>query len=334
MSHIPFATNLITFFNTAYWGMAEDIPYPEWTQAFLADPRSYFDRMLDGARDAGMDGVELAPDPGGWDSALIAYGSVEGVRRALDERGLILSSSYAPGRRLIGEVYENPERMGELEDLFDRHAAFVAELGARNITIGNLARSRFGNAGAGPDATAADYEADVPREQHEKYADVMNRLGAAVAKHDVALAIHTDAFSICSRARDIDTVMELTDPASVKLCPDAGHITLDGEDAVAILDRHIDRIPHMHWKDCAKPLLPHTLHGDQKARSRVMHAHFRILGSGIMDWDSWMRVLQRHQWSGWAIEEIDMSPDPVGELITGKDYFAQNLDALYPRPTE
>jgi inosose dehydratase len=89
----------------------------------------------------------------------------------------------------------------------------------------------------------------------------------------------------------------------------------------------------MHWKDCAAPLSGHVLRGDQKERHSVMLTYFRILGSGIVDWEEWMRILREHDWSGWATEEIDNSPAPVEELRQGLDFFRAKLAPLYPAAT-
>jgi len=42
-----------------------------------------------------------------------------------------------------------------------------------------------------------------------------------------------------------------------------------------------------------------------------------------------MHVLHGAQWSGWAVEEIDDSPDPVGELRQGLEYFQRELARIY-----
>jgi inosose dehydratase len=285
--------------------------------------------MLDGSRDAGLEGIELAPEPGGWLTALRAYGDVDGVRRALEERGLVLCSSYAPGRQLIGNALADTSTEAEADEYMDRHARFVAELGADLITMGNLPRSRFGNNSPDHTATAEDFTRPVSDETFERYAEQVNRLAAVTAKHGVRLALHTDAYSVCSRNEDITTVLRLTDPKNVLLCPDAGHMALDSADPVAVLRDHIDRIPIMHWKDCAHPLSGHVLRGDQKERHAQMLQVFRVLGSGTIDWKRWMDVLRDAEWSGWAVEEIDDSPDPIGELRQGLAYFERELALIY-----
>jgi inosose dehydratase len=327
--NIRFGTNIITFYDPAWWGLDPNIPYPEWMDAFAADPRRYLEGMFDGARDAGLEGVELAPDPAGWETALSAFGGTDALKAALDERGLVLTSSYAHGRQLIGHAMQDPAAQAIADDAFERHARFLAEMGADLIVTGNIARSRFGNASPDDSATAEDFTDPVARDTHERFAEQLNRLGKLTLRHGVRIAIHTDAYSVCSRNEDIAAVLALTDPESIQLCPDAGHITLDGGDAVAVLRRHIDRIPTMHWKDCAQPLSGHLLRGDQKERHAVMLTYFRILGSGLVDWEAWMHVLRNAKWRGWAIEEIDNSPDPVGELRRGLEYFRSNLASIY-----
>jgi inosose dehydratase len=322
MSAVRFGTNIITFY-------ASGLSHAEYVDVFDRDPLGAFDRMLDGVRDAGLEGVELAPNPAGWERALEVYGSAAGFGAALDRRGLTLTSSYAHGRQLIGDAIADPSLERVADDAFARHADFLAELGADTIVTGNLPRSRFGNDGADDTATPADFEQDVAPDVHERFADHLNRLGAITAERGVRIAIHTDAYSVCSRNRDIAAVLALTNPSSVALCPDAGHITLDGGDPVAVLRDHIDRIPTMHWKDCAAPLSGHLLRGNQKERHSVMLTHFRVLGAGTVDWDEWMRVLAAHRWTGWAIEEIDNSPDPVAELRQGLDYFRTHLAQIW-----
>jgi inosose dehydratase len=322
---IRWSTNLISFFNSAYWGLAPNLAHPGWVIEFDKSPRFYFDAMLDVAAALGLDAVELAPDPGGFGRALIAYGDSAGFKKALDVRGLVLSSSYAPGRQLIGNALADSAQEAVADEYIENHARFLSELGAKIIVVGNVPRSRFGNDSPDDTASAADFDAPVTPEVHERFAEQLNRLAAITARYDVKIAIHTDAYSVCVREQDIATVLELTDPTYVMVCPDAGHITIDGGDAVEVLRKHLPRIPTMHWKDCAGPLSGHLLRGSPMERHAVMLQRFRVMGSGVVDWNAWMSVLDDNEWSGWATEEIDHSPAPVDELRQGLDYYRELL---------
>lgn len=327
--NIRWGTNLITFYDPSHWGLSPQLSHPEWVRAFNADARRFFDSMLDGVRDAGLQGVELAPEPVGFEAALLAYGSPAEFTRALDDRGLRLSSSYAPGRQLIGNAMNDPALEAPADQYIERHAQFLSEMQVDVITMGNIARSRFGNESPDDTAVAEDFNTAVSLETHSRFADQVNRLARISSKYGVRIAIHTDAYSVCSRANDIARVLSLTDPLSVLLCPDAGHIALDGGDPVEVLRHNIARIPTMHWKDCSAPLSGHTLRGNQKERHATMLKHFRVLGSGTIDWPSWMRVLRDARWAGWATEEIDNSPTPIEELRQGRAFFDRDLASIY-----
>jgi sugar phosphate isomerase/epimerase len=327
--NIGFSTNLITFYDTAHWGLPQNLTHNAWEEAFAQDPRRYFEAMFDSVRDSGLTGIELAPNPAGWEAALMAYGCAQELRARLQERGLVLTSSYAHGRQLIGDAMDDVDAQLIADDQFRRHSRFLRDMGADTIVTGNIARSRFGNNSPDDTATAQDFEQPVPLQIHERFANQLNRLGEITSAFGVRIAIHTDAYSICSRNDDITRVLNLTDPKNILLCPDAGHMAVEGSDTVAALRDHIDRIPTMHWKDCAEAHGGHLLRGDQKERHAELMSHFRVLGAGIVDWPAWMEVLRDSHWRGWATEEIDHSPDPVKELRDGMRYFRERLEAIY-----
>ncbi|MDQ0615359.1 inosose dehydratase [Microbacterium sp. W4I4] len=320
MPNVRMGATLITFYNTAWWGLPKHMEYGDWVAEVQSKPKYYFDHMLDSVAAAGVEGVELAPIPGGWEGALQAYGHVAGVRAAFDVRGLTLGSSYADGGSLIGNALEDSAAEGAADDYIDRHARFVAEMGADIIVMGTVPRAQFSN---------GSFDSDVPREASEKVASQINRLGAVAGRHGVRIALHTDAYSVCSRNHDIDTMMSLTDPANVELCLDAGHTTLDGGDAVAVLDAHVGRVPVMHWKDCIAPLDGSTLSGPLMKRHETMLKYFRIFGDGIIDWKAWQRVLADNSWRGWAMAENDMAPDPIAEVRHAVEFFEKELAVIY-----
>jgi len=317
--NIHIGTDLITFFNPGYWDLPTNLPHESFEKIVDESPLSYFERMLDGCREAGLDGIELAPSPGGWTNALRAYGSAQGVGEALSSRGLKLGTSYQPSGHVIAEVLAGEVTTAEADDYVRRHAEFVAELGGEIIVMGTVPRLSL---------PEEDYES-VSDSSMELVADHVNRLGAVAHEFGVVTALHTDAYSVCSRAPEIARMMNLTEPAFVKLCPDAGHISLDGGDAAEILAENVGRVPVMHWKDCAHPLDGRHLAGNGWQRHERMLKNFRVLGSGFVDWKRWQNVLKDAHWQGWAIAEIDMSPDPIGEIREGIRYFINELGPIY-----
>lgn len=331
MSAIPlrWSTDLVTFFRPENWGLPHDLPYERWEAEVSAEPRRFFDRMLDGAAEAGLSGVELAPSPGGWVNALRAYGSTDGFRDALLARGLVVSSSYVLPTWLarILDAADSTERdraIAGATDEFARHATFLRELGCSVLVTSTLARASF-PAGADADAVTAAFARPVEDDVIDSVAELLDTVAAGPAADGVRVAIHTDAYSLCARPQDVDRLMAQTDPGRVCLCIDAGHIALDGADPLVLLRRHADRAPVLHWKDCAAPLPAGTLTGTPMQRHDDMIRSFRLIGDGILDWHAWTDILRAESWSGWAVAELDMSADPVGEIRAARGYYEREL---------
>ncbi|OZF03927.1 sugar phosphate isomerase/epimerase family protein [Rhodococcoides fascians] len=330
---LRWSTDIVTFFNPTYWGMAAELSNDEWAKEVEPDPQPFFDRMLDGAAAAGLSGIELAPAPGGWVNALRSYGSAATFKKELESRGLVLSSSYALPVRLkaVLDASNDAERTSARQALHAdtaEHAEFLREVGCPTLITSTIPRAEFSEI-AGVDAPSADFDAPTSPELMAEVAEELDGVGRVAAQSGLHLAIHTDAYSLASRTEDIDALMSQTDPARVKLCIDAGHIALDGGDPLAVVRNHAERAPVLHWKDCAVHLPPHTLSGPPMVRHDEMIKYFRVMGSGgVVDWHEWTRILKAKQWSGWGVAEIDMSIDPLREIREGIEYYDSELANL------
>jgi sugar phosphate isomerase/epimerase len=326
------STDLVTFFDPPYWNLPSDLSYDAWEREVDDDPRRFFDRMLDEAEQVGLAGIELAPAPGGWVNALRAYGSASAFKKELDRRNLSLSSSYVLPTLIAAALSaETPQARAEAENLLDettaQHAAFLRETGCPTLVTSTVPRAPFSDV-EGVEAPASAFDEPADDQLMSAVAEQLNRIGRVAAAEGVHVAVHTDAYSLASRVDDIDVLMSMTDPDSIKLCIDAGHIALDGGDPVAVVERHAHRAPVLHWKDCASRLAPHTLSGPPMTRHDVMIRYFRVMGAdGVVDWHKWTQVLRDTDWKGWGVAEIDMSPDPRREIRQGIDYFDRHLAA-------
>lgn len=328
---LRWSTDLVTYFGSSFWGMKPDLPHEVFEREVDADPRPYFDRMLDGAADAGLSGIELAPAPGGWVNALRSYGTAAAFKKQLDTRGLTMSSSYVLPV-LLKAVLDAPDAQSRrdaeraLHEDTAAHADFLRTVGCPTLVTSTIPRAEFSDV-AGVEADAEKFDAPADVDRLDAIANQLDGIGDVAAAAGLHVAVHTDAYSLASRTADIDALMARTDPAKVKLCIDAGHIALDGGDPLAVIDKHSSRAPVLHWKDCALHLPPHTLSGPPMARHDEMIKYFRVMGSedGIVDWHRWTQILDRNAWSGWAVAEIDMSPDPQREIRQGIDYYLREL---------
>lgn len=298
---LSFGVDLITFFHPAFWGMANE---EEVVTYGKAQPYSFWQRMLDTLQESGVSGIELTFAPFGADGLVAAYGSAEAAKAELDRRGLAIASGFFADVAIEGGTsgsLGDPETEARWLARGEELAAALAGWGADVMVIGLPMRTSWN----------AEPPVFVDLDLAKKAADFCNRLGAIALRHGVRLALHTEAHSMFCQPRDIDLLLMLTDPVYVGFCPDAAQILLSGGDPVAVAARYAERIVIAHWKDATGPM-PINVPIDET----IHHAHrtyFCALGDGMVDFESWTRVMLERTSQNWAILEIDAVPDPLTE---------------------
>jgi sugar phosphate isomerase/epimerase len=319
--NLRFATDLVTFYNPAYWGGEGDLDsigglfsWGDWT------PERFWTRVLDDVREAGLDGIEMTFAPGNWLSALEAFGTAEAFADQVHKRGLAVASGFLSnfvdgGKRQL--ELTNPDDHERYEEVVGDYAAFLQACGC-DLIVATLPLRR-------------DRTAEPPLffdlEAARTAADGLHRAAYAAAKHGVGLALHPEAFTMFRNARDVDLMMALLDPTYVNLCPDTAQFTVAGSDPIAIAERHKDRVVLTHWKDATGPA-PDDVHIDETIFARQVQ-WFAEVGQGVVDWPAWMRLLREIDYRGWAVFELDATPDPVGDLTSIRAYVERNLGHIY-----
>jgi sugar phosphate isomerase/epimerase len=319
--NIKFATDLVTFYDPSFWGGAGGMD--NLRSLFTSgrwDPARFWERILDSAREAGLDGIEITFAPGDWHSARAAYGSAQGFAAALKDRGLEVCSGFfstrIPGTDRYAD-FADPADHVQLLEMASAYAEFLRGCGAEiMVTALPLRKSRD-----------SDPPCFVDLKLAETIAGILNRMAYATLKHGVKLALHPEAFSMFRNSRDVDLLMLLTDPTYVFLCPDTAQFSVAGSNPIEIVKRHRDRLLLTHWKDAVGPA-PADVPIDESIYDRQIQ-WFAAVGSGVVDWPAWLRLLRDLHYRGWAVFELDAAPDPVGDLKKIKQYVEGALLPIY-----
>jgi len=318
---IKFATDLVTYYAPSFWGgegglddIRDLIASGKW------DPLRFWERILDCTRDAGLDGIEITFAPGDWHSAQAAYGSARGFTSALKDRGLDVCSGFLstriPGTGRSAN-FADPADHDQLVEMATAYAEFLQGCGSEiMVTALPIRKSR--------DAVPPLF---VDLKVAETIADVLNRIGYATLKYGVKLALHPEAFTMFRNSRDVDLFMMLTDPTYVSLCPDTAQFSVAGSNPIEIVKRHRDRLLITHWKDAVGPA-PVDVPIDETIFARQIQ-WFAGVGTGVVDWPEWMRLLRDLRYQGWAVFELDTAPDPVGDLKKIREYVEGALLHIY-----
>jgi sugar phosphate isomerase/epimerase len=310
---LRFGVDLVTFFHTSFWAADTHGAIGDYARA---NPRAFWDKILDSVEASGVTGVELTFSPFNWQDAIKTYGSVDAFAAELSRRGLVLASGFFAELEAAGDFTE-PAAQAAIIDKAERYADFLRACGSDIMVIGLPLRQTLG---AQP---VRFHDFDNAR----KIADFLNRLGALLYAKGVRLAVHTEAHSIFASARDVDLMLLLTDPAYVHLCPDTAHIIVAGSDPIQLVDRHHERMIITHWKDALGPM-PADTPIDASIHDRHQ-PYFCGFGLGRVDWQAWIRLLRDRNYQGWAILELDAAPDPVRDIQNGLTLVRQALAPVY-----
>jgi inosose dehydratase len=207
-------------------GIAPD----SWGVWFPDDPKQvHWSSYLDGARDAGYRWTELGPfgflptDPGR-------------LRAELDARGLTLT-----GGTVAVALHRGRDALVRAKADCDAEMATIGPLGARHIVILPEGYTDLdGNRMAPTTLTKDEWDA---------LNSGMSELGRYVAgRHDAVLTFHTHADSHVGTQAEIERFLDGTDPETVQLCLDTGHVAYCGADNLKLIRDYPDRIGYVHLK--------------------------------------------------------------------------------------
>jgi inosose dehydratase len=309
-SSTEYGVDLVTFYHPGFWGLGSEQEMVDWC---AAHPREMWERMLEALSEADVRRIEVTFPPLDFRSALAAYGSVEGVREAFGRRGVSIVSGFFNGTHWGACTPE--EAVAEVQD----YAHFLEEFGAGILVLGTPMTD------GGPDAPVAPLSADERAALLQRLATTCDAVGSALAERGIRLAVHTESHSLTVRPEDVRTLMALTDPALVGLCPDSAHITLSGGDPVAIAREFADRVVVSHWKDAAGPF-PADLVLDENVHA-VHRRYMRAMGEGVVDFEGWARAMAGTATASLRLIELDAAPDPVADLVAARA-FAEELSPV------
>lgn len=315
---LDWVAQVITFYAPSFWGLDSDEQLSEYARSA---PREFFDRLLDAIAQTGVRRIELCMAPGDWQAAREAFGGGAATRAALAGRDMVLTGSYQSGWPLEEALADRSARVRALDNVA-RHADFLHDAGVDLMLTGPLRRG----------TVEGSIFPRVSDAVLDDTAEIISELATITAQRGVDLAIHTEAYSVVCREEDIDRIMARTEEGLVYLCPDSGHITLDGGDVAAVVRSHLPRIRSMHWKDCIGPRM--DLPASGAVTHEMMMEQFRRMGKGAVDWEGVIDAFAQGQFAGYAVAEIDLAPDPIGDVRDIIDYYEDHVSATSERSAD
>jgi inosose dehydratase len=168
----------------------------------------------------------------------------------------------------------------------------------------------------------------------KRLADVVARLAAETVAAGLRLAFHPHAGTYVETPAEIARFVAQTDPATVGLCVDVGHVLVGGGDPDVLIRELGPRVTHVHLKDVDGTVLD-ALRTDPTLdfRGAIRQRLFTELGAGRLSLRAVLTALDEAGYRGWLMVEQDSCWGPPAEAAAiGRRVLAAML-AVPDEPT-
>lgn len=221
--------------------------------------------------------------------------TVDALRTALDGHGLRLASGWLSGTLLDNDLEaEKAQAQGQL-DLFRALGAPCIVYGETAGTIQNVRNAPLNTRRHLDEAHIADYGRRL------------TAFAEFCAEQQVPLAFHHHMGTAIETEADLDLLMAHTGEA-VRLLFDTGHMAFAGGDVLGVVDRHGDRIIHVHTKDVRQQVIDGLDRGGESFLDAVLKGAFTVPGDGSLDFGTIVQRLADKGYEGWFVVEAEQDP--------------------------
>ncbi|MHA8066546.1 sugar phosphate isomerase/epimerase family protein [Aquirufa sp. ROCK2-A2] len=205
----------------------------------------------------------------------------EELKAALDKAGLQLVMFSS------GNVEVDPAKVEASIQLHVNHAKFVKSLGGNAIQLTNSLRKKD----------------QIPTEQELiRLAEVMNEIGAKTKEYGVQSTYHNHMNQWGETPEEVETIVKHMDPSKIQLELDVAHYFQGGGDPAEAVLKFKKVLHSLHIKDVEAPI--------KGQESNPKSYKFVELGQGRVNLVQVFKNLEKINFKGWAIVELDGVPSP------------------------
>ena len=160
--------------------------------------------------------------------------------------------------------------------------------------------------------------------------EILGAPGTDIAKigteeYGLTVGIHAHAAGFIDFEPELERLLDEVDESILKICFDTGHHSYAGYDPIAFMDRHMDRISYMHFKDI-DPLVKADVVANRTGFYKACgQGIFCNLGKGDVDFPAVRQRLIDAGFEGWCTVEQDCDPSvpgtPLEDARANREYL-------------
>jgi inosose dehydratase len=236
----------------------------------------------------------------------------EDIKSELKKHNLELASSWHSTFFLLKEADSELEKVKQKCSLLNK-------AGANIINIAECSNSVHGEMNSPLDLkpVCSENEYDILAESLNKAGEICNSFG-------ISLAFHHHMGTYIQNEKEIETLLSKTDPSSVYLCADTGHLYFAGVNPISFFEKYLHRIKHIHFKDLRLQVLSNINFKSESFLKSVLKGVFTVPGDGGIDFVTIGKIINDSGYKGWVIVEAEQDPavyNPLEYAISSKKYL-------------
>ena len=278
-----------------------------WTNDDLPDlgKEISLQTCLKEARQAGFEGIEMGGKfPRRTDE----------LDTLLSSHGLVLASGWWEGLLLERGVE------AEFAAMLD-YLQMLKALGVKTFIYGEGSRGRLD--GIWKPVSQRPKLAD---DEWAPYAKALSSLADKTISIGIRLALHPHMGTLVETDEDIDRLMEHAGP-SIGLAFDTGHCVFAGGDPASVIQKHGQKIIHLHCKDVRTDKLNKAIANDMSFMDSVLDGIFTVPGDGGVDYRTIFKALKKTGYEGWLVVEAEQNPEKAPPFFYAQLGY-ENLSAM------
>ncbi|MEO0916549.1 MAG: TIM barrel protein [Pseudomonadota bacterium] len=279
-----------------------------WGVEFADDARNpTWQTVLKEAADAGYKGIELGP---------VGF---------MPEDPVVLADGLAAhDLELIGGVvfrpFHDPAAWDDVLDGTVRTCKALAAHGAQHLVLIDSISPR-----RAPTAGRADEAEQMEKAEWDAYRDRIEAAAKIGVDHGLTVGIHAHAAGFMDFEPELERLLNQVDERLLKICFDTGHHSYAGFDPVAFMERYIDRISYMHFKDINPKVKADVVANRTDFYTACGQGIFCNLGEGDVNFSRVREILLEKGFQGWCTVEQDCDPtldvSPIDDARANRTYL-------------
>lgn len=281
-----------------------------WTNDDMPDlgKENSFEKTIAEMAQAGFSGCEIGSR---------FPGEKEKIKSALDLLGISVCNAWM-------STYLLTKPMGNTLTDFRKHLEKLQYLGAKVVGISEQSNSVQGCL----DVPILGRKVEFTPEQWDIVCSGFDILGDIASDYGISLIVHHHMGTGVQTVREIDYLMERTDPKHVGLLLDTGHLAFCGEDYLEVYTKHKKRIKHIHLKDIRFDVLEKVRSADMSFLDGVREGVFTVPGDGGIDFILLFEFLRHDCYDGWLVVEAEQDPakaNPLEYALMARKFIRESL---------